>query len=82
MRQYSTTYSKAYQEKLNGMVERRMRQSIFAVACFWFTAWINAGEPNLKDLVNRSFSLADLQEFDDLDVKWKAGKVEGKDIEQ
>ncbi len=37
-RQFSSSYSKLYNEKLKGMVERRMRQSIFAVASFWYTA--------------------------------------------
>jgi len=30
------------------MVERRMRQSIYAVASFWYTAWVNARRPDLK----------------------------------
>jgi hypothetical protein len=30
MRQYSSDYSIAYNKKLNGMVERRMQQAIFA----------------------------------------------------
>ena len=33
-RQYSSVYTKAYDNGLNGMVERRMQQSIFAVASF------------------------------------------------
>ena len=32
VKQYSTAYSTAYNKKLNNMIERRMRQSIFAVA--------------------------------------------------
>jgi len=47
-RQYSTAYSIAYNIKLKGMIERRMRESIYAVASFWYTAWVNAGEPNLQ----------------------------------
>lgn len=39
VRQYSTSYTKAYDEMMKGMVERRMRQAIFAVASFWYTAW-------------------------------------------
>ena len=38
------------------MVERRMRQSIFAVASFWYTAWVNAGQPDLRPLSGKSFS--------------------------
>jgi hypothetical protein len=81
-RQYSSAYSKTYQEKLNGMVERRMRQSIFAVASFWFTAWVNAGQPDLKTLVNRSVTAEDQKEWENLDSSWQAGKVLGKDIEE
>lgn len=46
-RQYSTAFSVAYDRALNGMIERRMRQSIFAVASFWYTAWVNAGQPEI-----------------------------------
>jgi len=82
VRQYSASYSKAYQDKLNGMVERRMRQSIFAVASFWFSAWVNAGQPDLKQLVNKEFSPADQKDFEELNYHWQNGKVIGKDIEQ
>lgn len=82
VRQYSATYSKAYQDKLNGMVERRMRQSVYAVASFWYTAWVNAGQPDLKTLSNKTFSAEDQKEFEDLNYKWQTGKVLGKDIEQ
>lgn len=51
MRQYSTAYTTKYNTLLKGMVERRMRQSIYAVACFWYTAWVNAGQPDLKELI-------------------------------
>jgi len=83
VRQYSTAYSKAYQDLLNGMVERRMRQSVYAVASFWFTAWVMAGQPDLSQLSNKTFSAADLQEFEDMNAQWQSGgKVLGKDIEQ
>ena len=55
IRQYSSDYTIAYNKKLNGMVERRMRQSIFAVASFWYTAWVNAGQPDLSGLASQHF---------------------------
>jgi hypothetical protein len=82
VRQYSTAYSKAYQESLNGMVERRMRQSIFAVASFWFTAWVDAGQPDLTSMTKQQFSPQDLREFEELNYNWQHNKVQGKDIEQ
>lgn len=79
IRQYSAAFTIAYNKKLDGMIERRMRQSIFAVASFWYTAWVNAGQPDLKALVKNSFSEADLKEFEELNLKWKAGgKMLGK----
>lgn len=50
---YSFEYSVAYNEMLNGMVERRMRQAIFDVGCFWYTAWVNAGQPNLDRIMDK-----------------------------
>ncbi|MBK9937835.1 MAG: hypothetical protein IPP02_05495 [Chitinophagaceae bacterium] len=55
IRQYSSAFSKAYDGKLKGMIERRMRQSVYAVASFWYTAWVNAGQPDLKTKQQRIF---------------------------
>ena len=81
IRQYSSYYSKMYNEKLRGMVERRMRQSIFAVASFWYTAWVNAGQPDLTRLSNRNFTIDDLKEFENLNNAWKSNSTKGRDHE-
>jgi hypothetical protein len=78
IRQYSSAYTVAYNNKLNGMVERRMRQAIFAVASFWYTAWVNAGQPDLTGLASESFSESDLKDFDDLNEKWQSGSIKGR----
>jgi len=70
IRQYSSAYSNAYNEKLKGMVERRMRQSIYAVASLWYTAWVNAGQPDLTKLTNKEFTKEDLKEFEELNAAW------------
>ncbi len=71
VRQYSSSFSIAYNRLLKGMIERRMRQSIFAVASFWFTAWVDAGQPDLMTLTNREFCAEDLKEFEELNIGWK-----------
>ncbi len=82
IRQYSSAFTIAFNKKLDGMIERRMRQSIYAIASFWYTAWVNAGQPNLKNLVNQKFTEADVKEFEELNLKWKAGgKMLGKEEE-
>lgn len=74
IRQYSSDYTIAYDKVLNGMVERRMRQSIYAIASFWYTAWVNAGQPDLSTIANQSFSENDLKEFEKLNDEWKKEK--------
>ncbi|MDF2190736.1 zinc dependent phospholipase C family protein [Paraflavitalea sp. CAU 1676] len=71
-RQYSAAYSRHYDQRLNKMVERRMRQSIFAVASCWYTAWVNAGQPDLRRLSNRQYTKADEKEFETLNLQWKS----------
>lgn len=45
----SELFSKEFDQNLDGMVEARMRRSIEAVSSFWYTAWVNAGQPNLLE---------------------------------
>ncbi|MEQ9423037.1 MAG: zinc dependent phospholipase C family protein [Cyclobacteriaceae bacterium] len=47
---YSTDFSRQYHNKLDGMVERRMKASIKMVADFWFTCWVDAGQPDLSEI--------------------------------
>ena len=80
IRQYSSAYTIAYNKMLDGMIERRMRQSIFSIASLWYTAWVNAGQPSLAELVNRKFSEADTKEFELMNTEWNRGtKMIGRD---
>lgn len=73
VKQYSTNFTEAFNKKLNGMIERRMRQSIHAVASFWYTAWINAGQPDLHSLSRKTFTAEELSAHDSLNIKWRIG---------
>ena len=81
IRQYSSAFSNAYNEKLHGMIERRMRQAIYAVASFWYTAWVNAGQPDLSHLSNKDFSATDIKEFESLNNSWKNSSIKGREDE-
>jgi hypothetical protein len=50
-RVYSLEFCKAYHKVLDGMVERRMRMAVLRVGSFWYSAWIDAGQPDLSELV-------------------------------
>ena len=81
IRQYSSAYTIKYNEIMKGMVERRMRQAIYAVASFWYTAWVNAGQPDLTKLSNKEFSADDRKEFEGLNSAWKNGIAKGREHE-
>ena len=81
IRQYSTAFSTAYDRKLNGMIERRMRQSIYAIASFWYTAWVNAGQPDLKTLSDKELSAADIKEFEELNMAWRSNTIKSREHE-
>jgi hypothetical protein len=53
---YSVEYTQAYDDMLDGMVERKMRSAIFHVGSFWYTAWVNAGKPDLDELGKKDLS--------------------------
>lgn len=78
VRQYSSAFTIAYNKMLNAMVERRMRLSIASVASFWYTAWVNAGQPDLKGLITVPFTPEDLKEFEVLNTSWKNSVSKGR----
>ena len=47
---YSRKFCEAYHKSLNGMVERRLRAAILMVSSVWYTAWVDAGQPDLSEL--------------------------------
>lgn len=47
---YSEQYAKEYHEMLGNQVERRMRASVLAVGCVWYTCWVDAGQPDLTGI--------------------------------
>jgi hypothetical protein len=70
VRQYSSAFTMRYNAMLSGMVERRMRQSIHAVASAWMTAWVDAGQPDLSDLGTVNWTDSEKKEMEHLHDNW------------
>jgi hypothetical protein len=49
-RVYSRDFSEEYHRKLNGQVERQMRYAIALVGSYWYTCWVDAGQPDLNKM--------------------------------
>ena len=78
IRQYSSAYAKAYNDGLNGMIERRMRLSIYSIASFWYTAWVDAGQPDLNTLSGTTFSETEQKEFEELNKAWRTAGAKSR----
>lgn len=78
IKEFSEEYSNAYHNALNGMVERQMRAAIQATGSFWYSAWIDAGQPDLGKLSRRDSPIADKATIDTQEKLFKQGKIIGR----
>ncbi|RFZ82072.1 S1/P1 Nuclease [Mucilaginibacter terrenus] len=72
---YSLAYSRAYHKLLKGMVQRKMRASIASTGSFWFSAWVDAGQPDLNKLIATPLSLEQRRKLNEEDALYRKGKV-------
>jgi hypothetical protein len=75
---YSYEFSQEYHSRMNGMVERRLRASILAVGSIWYTAWVDAGQPDLNQLQNTPPSEAMLEDMKSIDEMFERGIHKGR----
>ena len=75
VKDYSEAYAKAYHNALKGMVEKRMLSSILATGSFWYSAWVDAGQPDLNKLIAKHLSPGEKKKIQHEAVLYKAGKI-------
>jgi len=56
MRYFSREFSHSFHLGMNRMVEEHMRLAVKSVGDFWYTAWVNAGQPDLYELEKRALT--------------------------
>jgi len=78
---YSREYAAAYHEMLKGMIEKQMRASIKMIGNFWFTAWADAGQPDLKKLIDYKPSEEELKKYREELEQWKKQTVKSREHE-
>ena len=68
---YSREYAAAYHRMLGRQVENRMRASVKEVADLWYTAWVDAGQPDLNQLLDYKLSEEDIKEMEEEQKLWQ-----------
>lgn len=76
---YSKKYSHAYDQMLDGMVERRMRASIKMVGDIWFTCWVDAGQPDVELLMSLEIGEKEKKSMEDEKKKWEQRTVKSRE---
>jgi hypothetical protein len=79
---HSYEYAKAYHEALHGMVEQQLRLAIAATANFWYTAWVNAGKPDLGGLDPAELTKRNSKNCRRDYHKWRKGELFGLKIDK
>jgi len=60
---FSNEFAKAYSERLGGEVLSQLMNSANLIADFWYTAWVNAGKPDLSGILPAPFEKVDKKEL-------------------
>ncbi|RMF03199.1 MAG: hypothetical protein D6772_02455 [Bacteroidetes bacterium] len=69
-------YAAAYHKAMGGMVEARWRAAIMAIGSAWFTAWVDAGQPDLRPLLGKDY--VEDAEAEALNKAYQAGEAKGR----
>ena len=78
-RQYSKEYSRAYYKALNGMVEKQMRASILMCGSYWYSAWVDAGQPELKYFKEHELDKQAIEAQGTETVLYEKGEIIGRE---
>ena len=79
---FTDEYAEQFHEQLNGMVESQLRAAIVCASSYWYTAWVNAGKPNLTDLDPAYLNEQNKERLQMELKKWKYGKLLGIESEK
>jgi len=78
---YSEDYAEKYHRMLSGMVERMFRNSIKNTGDIWYTAWVDAGQPDLKALITYKPSAEELEMRRKELTLWKERTIKSREHE-
>lgn len=81
VRVYSFGFSKSYHDSLKGMVERQMRASVKMTADLWYTAWVDAGQPDLRRLIDYKPTPEEIQRRQEELNTWREQLFQARDHE-
>lgn len=75
VKSYTSAFAKAYSKALGNTINDQLLNSSKLIADFWYTAWVDAGKPDLSPLLVQPFEKKDKEQLK-LEVKaWKKNEL-------
>jgi len=74
-------FAKAYETALGGTIELRMQDAVLSVGEVWYSAWIDAGQPDLSEMNSVLDDEQLRSEKEELDKAYQSGSIMGRSHE-
>ena len=75
IRTQCTAYARAYDNAMRGMVETRMQDAVEALGNIWYSAWVDAGQPDLTGEIVLLEEMID----EELEQQYRRGEAKGRE---
>lgn len=71
-------YARAYHDSMGDMVQEQMRKSIISLGSVWYSAWIDAGQPDIDDIIDDVDTEKQMEEQKKLENAVKENTIYGR----
>ncbi len=75
-------YAAAFHNEMEGMVEDRMQDAILSLGSVWYSAWIDAGQPDLSRIGEVELAESEQNEIEELNKAYQGGDIKGRAHDQ
>jgi hypothetical protein len=62
-RTYTSAFARAYSERLGNTINQQLLRSARLMADFWYTAWVDAGKPDVRKFLKTPYTKAEQAAF-------------------
>lgn len=78
VKQYSQQFALSYSNRMGDMVESRMQKAILMTGSLWYTAWVNAGQPDLTEIDQLNEDELDKQQKE-IEAAFQKRQIKGRE---
>ncbi len=77
---YADAFAAEYQKRMGDMVEKQMQASAQMVASFWYTCWVDAGKPDLNQLLASPLTKQEKRALRKEKAAWRKNELVQKEM--